>query len=29
MPRDEGLKKAFELPNRVIIREKPGEMQWA
>ena len=29
MSKDEGLRKAFELLNRVVIRENPGEMWWA
>ncbi len=29
MSKDEGLMKAYELLNRVIIREKPGAMWWA
>lgn len=29
MSKDEGLKKAFEMLDRVIIREKPTDMWWA
>ena len=29
MSKDEGLKKAFDLLDRVIIRERPGAMWWA